>query len=61
MHIAEAQKHMGMAKFHFEMMLMMMSCGRDESAQEHYKKGIDILGNAYDDIDKKFAKDMKEV
>jgi len=61
MHIAEAQKHIGMAKFHFEMMLMMQACGRDQLADDNYKKGIDILGNAYDDIDKKFEKDMKEI
>ena len=59
MHIAEAQKHMGMAKFHFEMMQMMLACGRDQLADDHYKKGMDILGNAYDDIDKKFKKDME--
>ena len=58
MHIAEAQKHIGMAKFHFEMMLMMQACGRDQLADDHYKKGMDILSNAYDDIDKKFAKDF---
>lgn len=61
MHIAEAQKHMGMAKFHFEMMQMMLACGRDQLADEHYKKGMDILGNAYDDIDKKFKKELEEV
>ena len=61
MHIAKAQAEIGKAKFQFEMMLMMNACGRDQLADDHYKKGMDILGNAYDDIDKKFEKDMKEV
>jgi len=61
MHIAKAQAAIGKAKFHFEMMQMMLACGRDQLADDHYKKGIDILGNAYEAIDKKFQKDFEEI
>ena len=61
MHIAKAQAEIGKAKFQFEMMQMMLACGRDQIADAHYKKGIDILANAYEAIEKDFRKELEEV
>ena len=61
MHIAKAQAAIGKAKFHFEMMLLMSATGRDDKAEENYKKGIDILANAYEAIEKDFRKELEEV
>ena len=61
MHIAKAQAEIGKAKFQFEMMQLMLATGRDDKAEESYKKGIDILANAYEAIEKDFRKELEEV
>lgn len=61
MHIQKAQAAIGKAKFHFEMMQLMLATGRDEEAEKNYKEGIDILGNTYDAIDKDFKKTLDDI
>ena len=61
MHIAKAQAEIGKAKFQFEMMQLMLASGRDDKVEEYYNKGIDILANAYEAIEKDFRKELEEV
>jgi hypothetical protein len=35
-------------KFHIEFMILMLGCGRDEKAEEHVKKALDLLQDLID-------------